>query len=128
MRSILTISAVVLLHLCVLAVLVGVNGCRSTSGLEKDPDLAAYAAGGRASSPLPPVKSAPASPVAAERFHVVVAGETLTQIATREKVRVSDLASANGLSLNATLRPGQKLKIPSAGAVKAEKAKPVSQK
>lgn len=127
MRPILTISAVVLLHLCVLAVLVGVNGCRSTSGLEKDPDLAAYAAGGRDSS-VSAAKTAPVSPVVAERFHIVVAGETLTQIATREKVRVIDLASANSLSLNATLRPGQKLKIPSAGAVKSEKPKPVSQK
>jgi LysM repeat protein len=128
MRPILTISAVVLLHLCVLAVLVGVNGCRSTSGLEKDPDLAAYAAGGRASSPLPPVKATPLSPVVAERTHLVVAGETLTQIANREKVRVVDLATANGISLNATLRPGQKLKIPSSAAVKSEKAKPTSQK
>lgn len=128
MRPILTISAVVLLHLCVLAVLVGVNGCRSTSGLEKDPDLAAYAAGGRASSPLPPVKATQLPPPQAERFHVVVAGETLKQIAIREKVRVSDLAAANGLTVNATLRAGQKLKIPSAGAVKSEKPKPVSQK
>lgn len=126
MRPILTISAVVLLHLCVLAVLVGVNGCRSTSGLEKDPDLAAYAAGGRTSSPLPPAKVNPV--VAPERIHVVVAGETLTQIATRENVRVSDLAAANGISTNATLRVGQKLKVPSTGAVRTEKAKPTSQK
>jgi LysM repeat protein len=64
----------------------------------------------------------------AERTHIVVAGETLTQIANREKVRVVDLATANGISLNATLRPGQKLKIPSSAAVKSEKAKPISQK
>ena len=32
MRPIITVTAVVLVHLCVIAVLVGVNGCRSTSG------------------------------------------------------------------------------------------------
>ena len=41
MRPIITVTAVVLLHLCVIAVLVGVNGCRSTSGFEREPDLAA---------------------------------------------------------------------------------------
>ena len=42
MRPLITVTAVVLLHLCVIAVLVGVNGCRSTSGFEQPGDLAAY--------------------------------------------------------------------------------------
>lgn len=40
MRPIITVTAVVLVHLCVIAVLVGVNGCRSTSGFEQPGDNA----------------------------------------------------------------------------------------
>ena len=47
MRPIITVTAVVLVHLCVIAVLVGVNGCRSTSGFEQTGDLAAYSGGAR---------------------------------------------------------------------------------
>mgnify|MGYP003349954338 CR=1 FL=1 len=55
MRPIITITAVVLLHLCVIAVLVGVNGCRSTSGYEKEPDLSAFSAGARTAVPVAPL-------------------------------------------------------------------------
>jgi LysM repeat protein len=146
MRPIITITAVVLLHLCVIAVLVGVNGCRSTTGLETDGDPVAYAAGGRAASAAapapvaglpvataataapvpvlttgrlatpPPTKVAPITPAGAGGIHVVVKGEVLSIIAMREKVSPKALADANGISLNAVLQPGQKLKIPAPGA------------
>lgn len=116
MRPILTVSAVVLLHLCVIAVLVGVNGCRSTSGFEKDPDLSAYSGGSR---PTTPVVTAPQSPATgAGGVHIVIKGETLLLIAAREKVALKDLAAVNGLSLSATLKAGQKLKIPSGKTTK----------
>jgi len=118
MRPIITVSAVVLLHLCVIAVLVGVNGCRSTSGFEKEPDLAAYSAGARTTA-LAPSAVAP-KPITAGPggVHTVVQGETLQLIAAREKVTLKDLAAANGLPLNAALKAGQKLKIPAAKPAK----------
>lgn len=139
MRPIVTVTAVVLLHLCVIAVLVGVNGCRSTTGLETDGEPVAYAAGGRAAgstglaAPAPvlttgriatpaPTKVTPIAAVGAGGVHVVVKGENLTTIAMREKVALKDLAAANGLPLNAIVQIGQKLKIPGPGTVPAKPA------
>jgi LysM repeat protein len=152
MRPLVTVTAVVLLHLCVIAVLVGVNGCRSTTGLETDGAPVAYAAGGRAAgssgvaapapgtglpvataAPAPvlttgriatpaPTKVTPIAAVGAGGVHVVVKGENLTTIAMREKVTLKDLTAANGIALSATLYTGQKLKIPAPGAASAKPA------
>ena len=139
MRPLVTVTAVVLLHLCVIAVLVGVNGCRSTTGLETDGAPVAYAAGGRAAgssgvaAPAPvlttgriatpaPTKVTPIAAVGAGGVHVVVKGENLTTIAMREKVTLKDLTAANGIALSATVYPGQKLKIPAPGAASAKPA------
>jgi LysM repeat protein len=118
MRPILTVSAVVLLHLCVIAVLVGVNGCRSTSGFEKEPDLAAYSAGSRTSAPALSAVAPQPITAGAGGVHVAVKGETLQLVAARERVALKDLAAANGLPLNAALKPGQRLKIPAAKPAK----------
>ena len=105
MRPIITVSAVVLLHLCVIAVLVGVNGCRSTSGYEKEPDLSAFSAGARTGTPptsltppggtglapLPvatlvtpkPTKLTPVTPAGVGGTHTVLKNETLSLIASR---------------------------------------------
>lgn len=127
MRPIITVTAVVLLHLCVIAVLVGVNGCRSTSGFEQPGDLAAFSGGARqpaaAVAPAPvasalptpvPAKLTPVGPVGPGQKRTVVQGETLATIANSEKVSRADLAKANGLSLNADLKGGQVLTIPAA--------------
>jgi LysM repeat protein len=118
MRPIITVSAVVLLHLCVIAVLVGVNGCRSTSGFEKEPDLAAYSAGARATTPATSTIAPQPIVAGAGGIHTCVKGETLQLVAAREKVALKDLAAANGLPLNAALKPGQKLKIPAGKSTK----------
>lgn len=127
MRPIITVTAVVLLHLCVIAVLVGVNGCRSTSGFEQPGDNAAFSGGARpagtavAAAPAPdriptpvPAKLAPLGPVGAGGKRTVLQGETLMSIAASEKVTRADLAKANNLTLNADLKPGQVLTIPAA--------------
>ena len=138
MRPIITVSAVVLLHLCVIAVLVGVNGCRSTSGYEKEPDLSAYSAGARTAVPAAPLaptpgpalvpvptlvtpkptKVTPVTPAGVGGTHTVLRGESLSLVASREKVSIDDLAAANGLSRSSMLKEGQKLKIPAPGAAK----------
>ena len=146
----LTISAVVLLHLGVIAVLVGVNGCRTTTGFEKTADLGAFSgtsgttsaapapapspAGGAGLNEVPsPVEAAPRPVVQAAGpggTHVVAKGENLFVIARREGVTVAQLAGANGLELNALLRIGQKLTIPAkdyvAPAPKAGAASPAA--
>ena len=137
MRPIITVTAVVLLHLCVIAVLVGVNGCRSTSGFEQSGDLAAYSGGARpagsvASAPAPgglvpvaslpapvPTKLTPVGAVGPGGKRTIVKGETLMTVADSEKVTRADLAKANGLALNADLKAGQVLTIPSASAPSA---------
>jgi LysM repeat protein len=138
MRPIITVTAVVLVHLCVIAVLVGVNGCRSTSGFEQPGDTAAFSGGARpvASAPsavvpvpaavpsdrLPtpaPTKLAANGPVGPGGKRTVVKGETLYSVAKNENVSIPALAKANGLSLNAMLKPGQVLTIPSASASSA---------
>jgi LysM repeat protein len=134
----LTISAVVLLHLGVIAVLVGVNGCRTTTGFERTADLGAFSGASGTASGAAPAASAPSpvggvglnegpAPVEADPrpvvqpagpggTHVVAKGESLFVIARREGVTVAQLAAANGLELNAVLRIGQKLSIPARDA------------
>lgn len=144
MRPIITVTAVVLVHLCVIAVLVGVNGCRSTSGFEQPGDPAAFSGGARpvAASSASSASSAvaPAAPVAvpSDRLptpaptrltangpvgpggkRTVVKGETLYSVARHENVTLAALAKANGLPLNAMLKEGQVLTIPSASAPSA---------
>jgi hypothetical protein len=128
MRPLITVTAVVLLHLCVIAVLVGVNGCRSTSGFEQPADNAVFSGGARpagtvAVAPAPgldriptPVsaKLSPLGPVGAGGKRTVLQGETLMTIAASEKVTRADLAKANNLTLNADLKSGQVLTIPAA--------------
>jgi LysM repeat protein len=130
MRPLITVTAVVLLHLCVIAVLVGVNGCRSTSGFEQPADNAVFSGGARpagtvavAPAPAPaldriptPVatKLSPLGPVGAGGKRTVLKNETLMSIAASEKVTRADLAKANNLTLNADLKDGQVLTIPAA--------------
>ncbi len=51
----------------------------------------------------------------AQQTHVVRSGQSLARIARRYDVRVSDLAAANELSIEAQVRPGQELRIPESG-------------
>jgi LysM repeat protein len=132
MRPIITVTAVVLVHLCVIAVLVGVNGCRSTSGFEQPGDTAAFSGGARPVTSAPavvpavvpsdrlptpaPTKLATNGPVGPGGKRTVVKGETLFSVAKNENISIAALAKANGLSLNAMLKQGQVLTIPSASA------------
>ena len=127
-----------LVHLCVIAVLVGVNGCRSTSGFEQPGDTAAFSGGARpvASAPsavapapaavpsdrLPtpaPTKLSANGPVGPGGKRTVVKGDSLFSVARSENVSITALVKANGLTLNAVLKPGQVLTIPSASASSA---------
>ncbi len=66
----------------------------------------------------PPAQAAPApTPLPAPGTHVVVAGDTLWDLAERHDLSVSQLEDANGLDGTGTLRLGQTLTIPRPVAV-----------
>jgi LysM repeat protein len=73
--------------------------------------------GGSASAPAAPApalaNSSAASP--ASGSYTVKAGDTLSAIASRHGVRLSDLLSANRMNLRTVIYPGNKLAIPGAG-------------
>ncbi len=136
MRPIITVTAVVLVHLCVIAVLVGVNGCRSTSGFEEPIPPAVFSGGARSATdpasttlapvngvariPTPePTKLVPVTLAGPGGKYTAVKGDSLAGIAAREKVTRQALATANRLPLNAEIKPGQVLTIPYGGAPKA---------
>src|SRR3954466_3708871 len=62
---------------------------------------------------LPSVPSAPRpKPAAPPVIHVVQAGETVSGIAARYRIRVTAIIKANKLGKNAVILPGQKLALP----------------
>ena len=60
--------------------------------------------------------SAPAAPAPASGSYTVKAGDTLSAIASRHGVKLSELLSANRLSMTSVIYPGNKLAIPGASA------------
>ena len=69
------------------------------------------AAAGLTPAPAP----APAQDAPATAAYTVVKGDSLWSIAQKHKVTVHDLATANNLPVDSTLRLGQKLIVPGAG-------------
>ncbi len=57
----------------------------------------------------------PAPPAVAQAEHRVRSGQSLARIAQRYRVRVDNLAAANGMRRDSPLRPGQVLRIPEPG-------------
>lgn len=66
-----------------------------------------------ASAPAAPAPAAPA-PAAPAGAYTVKAGDTLSAIASRHGVKLSELLSANQLNLSSIIYPGNKLAIPGA--------------
>ena len=64
----------------------------------------------------------PRPPVAPVAVHVVEAGETVTSIAGKYHLTVADLLKANKLTLDAVIRPGQKLLLPGVPVKRARRA------
>ena len=110
--------------------------------LASKPPAAAAAKPSEANAPaaVAPKAAAPSKPAAAAAreasapaekagSHTVLAGDTLTRIATQHKTTVEAVEKANGLDASATIRVGQVLLIPAPGGVPASKpgaAKPVA--
>ncbi|AGT10324.1 M23 family metallopeptidase [Paracoccus aminophilus] len=110
------------------------GGVISTTGQVTDP-FAGQASGrptassdeGVTSKTLAPAGTKPATPVSAQtgaqpKQHIVAAGETAWSVARKYNVTVNDLAKWNGLSGDMSLRTGQHLLIPVAGAAAPKSA------
>jgi LysM repeat protein len=61
-----------------------------------------------------PRTAATSLPIGGNRIHPVKAGDTLTKIAAQHGTTPAELAQANGIKENASLRPGQVLNLPAA--------------
>jgi LysM repeat protein len=71
---------------------------------------------------LPMRDDALLQPLVDSRSYTVVAGDSLSQIARREKVTLAELLAANNLSRDATIYVGQTLVIPAAATAAADAA------
>jgi LysM repeat protein len=84
--------------------------------------------GGGSSTPAPtatkPASAAPAP--ASSGSYTIKAGDTLSGIAARNGVRLSDVLSANRLTMSSIIYPGQKLVIPGASTIAPASSKPAA--
>lgn len=89
---------------------------------------AATAPAARAAAVRPVAKAAPkpaAKPAAATgSLYTVKSGDTLSGIAARHGVKLSDLFSRNGLTMRSVIYPGQRIKIGAGAAAPARPAAP----
>ena len=88
--------------------------------------------GGSSSTPAPsaPVATttAPATPSTSAKSgsYTIKAGDTLSGIAARNGVRLSDVLSANRLTMSSIIYPGQKLAIPGASTIAPASSTPAA--
>ena len=84
--------------------------------------------GGGSSTPAPtataPASSAPKP--ASSGSYTIKAGDTLSGIAARNNVRLSDVLSANRLTMSSIIYPGQKLVIPGASTIAPASSTPTA--
>ncbi|RKR13914.1 lytic transglycosylase domain-containing protein [Arthrobacter oryzae] len=71
----------------------------------------------------PAVRPAPSTPSGS---YTIKAGDTLSGIAARNGVRLSDVLSANRLTVSSIIYPGQKLAIPGASTIAPASSKPAA--
>jgi LysM repeat protein len=68
-----------------------------------------------APAPAPALANTSAAPAPAPGSYTVKAGDTLSAIASRHGVKLSELLSANRMSMSTVIYPGNKLALPGAG-------------
>jgi LysM repeat protein len=81
---------------------------------------------GQAPAPAPPATPAPApAPAANSGSYTVKSGDTLSAIAAKHGVKLSDILSANKLTMTSVIFPGNKLVIPGASIQPAASVTPL---
>jgi LysM repeat protein len=83
---------------------------------------------GQAAAPAPAASPAPAqaaAPLASSGSYTVKSGDTLSAIAAKHGVKLSDILSANKLTMSSMIYPGNKLVIPGAAIQPAASVTPL---
>lgn len=113
-----TLSAIAARHGVRLSEVLGWNGLNMGSIIYPGQKVR-IGAGSAAPAPSTPAAPAPAVTVApasaSSGSYTIKSGDTLSGIAARNGVRLSDVLSANRLTMSSIIYPGQKLAIPGAG-------------
>ncbi|WP_211880434.1 LysM peptidoglycan-binding domain-containing protein [Pseudarthrobacter albicanus] len=108
-----TLSAIAARHGVRLSEVLGWNGLNMGSIIYPGQKVSIGADPAAPAAPAPAVTAAPAS--ASSGSYTIKSGDTLSGIAARNGVRLSDVLSANRLTMSSIIYPGQKLAIPGAG-------------
>jgi LysM repeat protein len=77
-------------------------------------------------APAPTAPSKPATAPASSGSYTIKSGDTLSGIAARNGVRLSDVLSANRLTMSSIIYPGQKLVIPGASTISPASTTPAA--
>ncbi|PVZ54940.1 lytic transglycosylase domain-containing protein [Arthrobacter sp. H-02-3] len=77
-------------------------------------------------APAPAAPSKPATAPASSGSYTIKSGDTLSGIAARNGVRLSDVLSANRLTMSSIIYPGQKLVIPGASTLSPASTTPAA--
>ncbi|SDP66958.1 Soluble lytic murein transglycosylase and related regulatory proteins (some contain LysM/invasin domains) [Arthrobacter sp. ok909] len=77
-------------------------------------------------APAPAAPSTPATAPASSGSYTIKSGDTLSGIAARNGVRLSDVLSANRLTMSSIIYPGQKLVIPGASTISPASTTPAA--
>ncbi|MBP3036864.1 LysM peptidoglycan-binding domain-containing protein [Arthrobacter sp. zg-ZUI100] len=119
-----TLSAIAAAHGVSLESVLAGNGLTMTSIIRPGQQISVS---GGSAAPAAPSAAAPAAPAApaAATGHTVVAGDTLTGIAARHGVSVSELMAANSLNGSSVLHPGDVVALPGASGVTTLASAPV---
>jgi N-acetylmuramoyl-L-alanine amidase len=77
-------------------------------------------------APAPALAAAPAAPASSGGSYTVKAGDTLSAIAARHNIGLSEIFSWNGLNMGSIIYPGQKVKVGSGEAAAAPAPQPAA--
>jgi LysM repeat protein len=118
-----TLSAIAARHGVKLSEVFGWNGLNMGSIIRPGQQIKI---GGGAAAPAPaapapaaPAPAAPAAPAPSSGSYTIKSGDTLSGIAARNSVKLSDVLAANRLTMSSIIYPGQKLVIPGASIAPA---------
>lgn len=98
------------------------NGLSLTRHIHPGQKLRVPTSGSTAAKAASSTTAAAPAPKATTTAYTVRSGDTLSGIATRHGTTARAIASLNGISLTRQIHPGQKLRIPTAGAAAAKAA------
>ena len=107
-----TVSSVAARHGTTVAAVVAANGLDARATIRTGQSLTIPGAG----TPQPPAPATTTPAPAAGTTYTVRSGDTVSAVAARHGTTVAAVVAANGLDARATIRTGQSLTIPGAGA------------